>query len=503
VEGPGEIHLQDGIPFFFRHFSNGSIAKNPGIVHQQIEPAAISANLFHHGLNFTCRADVATVCPRARNGARHGFGIRVILSRGIVHVVHETLCAAFAQGGDDAGANAARAAGDECDLSGEVMGDHPVKYANVTARKRRTNLKARFQAIRARVMPAPIRILTAVPICDGHDSAINTINLELIRHGVEVVYLGYNRSARDIVRAAVQEDVRAIGISSYNGGHVEFFSEVLALLKKQRASQIGVFGGGGGTITAADAAKMCRAGVDRIFFAGTPLEEMVGYVRKTFGRPRSGAPDGGPLSLRRDLKNGNCARCIGVTGPGGAGKTTLIDELVLRFLKTAPRMRIAILSHDPSIVGKGALLGDRAAMIYSQDDRVFMRSLASRGRAGGLAPETKDWLAAMKRGDFGLVLVETVGVGQEAMPFRASLVDKTVFVLSPEYGSRLQLQKIAMLGAADVVVVNKADAAGAKAAIAEVEQRLSAEPHPAKIIATTASRHRDAGVDRLMEELKT
>src|SRR3954471_20866058 len=116
-------------------------------------------------------------------------------------------------------------------------------------------------------MPSPIRILTAVPICDGHDSAINTINLEFIRNGIEVVYLGYHRSARDIVRAAIQEDVRAIGISSYNGGHVEFFAEVIGLLRKQRAGHIGVFGGGGATITKADAEVMLRKGVDRIFFA--------------------------------------------------------------------------------------------------------------------------------------------------------------------------------------------------------------------------------------------
>src|SRR5437773_6535206 len=137
-------------------------------------------------------------------------------------------------------------------------------------------------------MASPIRILTAVPICDGHDSAINTINLEFIRHGIEVVYLGYHRSARDIVRAAIQEDVRAIGISSYNGGHVEFFAEVLRLLKKQGAAHIGVFGGGGGTITKADAAIMQRKGVDRIFFAGEPLAEIVRFVKDRYGASDAG-----------------------------------------------------------------------------------------------------------------------------------------------------------------------------------------------------------------------
>jgi len=135
-------------------------------------------------------------------------------------------------------------------------------------------------------MASPIRILTAVPICDGHDSAINTINLEFIRHGIEVVYLGYHRSVGDIVRAAIQEDVRAIGISSYNGGHIEFFAEVIALLRKRGANDIKVFGGGGGTITHQDAAAMKRKGVDNIFFAGTSLAEMTDYVRQHYGKPR-------------------------------------------------------------------------------------------------------------------------------------------------------------------------------------------------------------------------
>src|SRR5258706_14927133 len=130
---------------------------------------------------------------------------------------------------------------------------------------------------------ARIRLLTAVPICDGHDAAINTINLELIRHGIEVIYLGYHRSARDIVRAAIQENVRAIGLSSYNGGHVEFFTEVVTLLRKHEAGHIGVFGGGGGPITPADAKIMQRKGVDRIFFAGTPLAEMVKFLKRRHG----------------------------------------------------------------------------------------------------------------------------------------------------------------------------------------------------------------------------
>jgi methylmalonyl-CoA mutase len=347
-------------------------------------------------------------------------------------------------------------------------------------------------------MAEPIRLLTAVPICDGHDSAISTINLEFIRHGIEVVYLGYHRSARDIVRAAIQEGVRAIGISSYNGGHIEFFAEVIDLLKKQGASHIGVFGGGGGTITKADAAIMQRKGVDRIFFAGTPLSDLTAFVKKQYGKSRKTA------KKKADAKISTRKRplCIGITGPGGAGKTTLIDELVLRWLKVSPDARIGILSHDPSIVGKGALLGDRATMIHSQDDRVFMRSLATRGQAGGLAPDSTRWLQRMKKSGFDVILLETAGIGQEASPFSQRFVDRSIFVTGPDYGSRLQLQKIVMLDAADIVVVNKGDLAGATTAVSEIEQRLGVNGHGQQVISTVAKRHRDSGVDQLFEEVR-
>jgi methylmalonyl-CoA mutase len=239
---------------------------------------------------------------------------------------------------------------------------------------------------------------------------------------------------------------------------------------------------------------MKRQGTDEIFFAGTPLDSIVGFVKKTYGKsPRRPA--------EKPLRRKSSALVLGFTGPGGSGKTTLIDELVLRFLQTRPRGRIAVLSHDPSMIGDGALLGDRAMMIHSQHDRVFMRSLATRGQAGGLSAETERWLRSLRHQEFELVLVETVGTGQEAMPFRDGLFDRKILVMPPDYGSRLQLQKVVMLDAADIVVVNKSDQPRAKAAQTEIGQRLIENGRGQKLVCTEARRHRDRGVDELFQLL--
>jgi methylmalonyl-CoA mutase cobalamin-binding domain/chain len=377
--------------------------------------------------------------------------------------------------------------------------------------------------------PAPLRILTAVPVCDGHDSAVTTINIELARHGIEVIYLGYHQPVAAIVRAAIQEDVNVVGLSSYNGGHLVFFKAVVDQLRQSGNGDIPVFGGGGGTITQADERVMKRQGTDRIFFAGTPLADIMALIQREYARAaKPNAKFKGDRALARAITlaesgapasrlpppaalNGAPRRSyiVGVAGPGGAGKSTLIDELTSRFLRSNPAGRIAILANDPSQPDTGgAILGDRVSAIYSQDDRVFFRSLATRGSLTGIsaaAPAAIDLLK--KSGEFDLILVESVGVGQESDPFRIfgagpRLVDATLFVLAPYYGGLIQLQKIALLNGADLVALNKCDHPMAHTARAEIQARLDQNGRGQTLHPTTAARHFDPGVDALFEAIQ-
>ncbi len=369
---------------------------------------------------------------------------------------------------------------------------------------------------------APLRLLTAVPICDGHDSAVSTINIELARHGIEVIYLGYHQAASAIVRAAIQEDANAIGLSSYNGGHLVFFKEVVDQLKKSGNGDIPVFGGGGGTITHADERVMKRQGTDRIYFAGTPLDQMMAEIKRDFARvPKldkklkcdrtlaraisiaEAASARYSLPATRYSTGGRRSHVIGVAGPGGAGKSTLIDELTSRFLRACPAGRIALLANDPSHPDSGgAILGDRVSAIYAQDDRVFFRSLATRGSLTGLSAAAPAAIDVLRdSGEFDLILVESVGVGQESDPFNTfhgkKLVDAVLFVLPPHYGGRIQLQKIALLNGADLVALNKCDDPRAHTAKAEIQARLDQNKKEQTLFATTAAKHFDPGVDKL------
>ncbi|MBI5423864.1 MAG: cobalamin B12-binding domain-containing protein [Opitutae bacterium] len=394
----------------------------------------------------------------------------------------------------------------------------------------------------AAVHAAPLRILTAVPICDGHDSAVTTINIELARHGIEVIYLGYHQSATTIARAAIQEDANVVGLSSYNGGHIVFFKEVVDRLKALGSGDIPVFGGGGGTITLADERVMKRQGTDRIFFAGTPLDDIMALIKREYARDaKPNAKFKGDRALARAItlaetamfegragplgpprmaktarpavapypkaKSAKRSHVLGIAGPGGAGKSTLIDELTSRFLRNVPQGRIAILANDPSHPDThGAILGDRVSAIYAQDDRVFFRSMATRGSLTGLsaaAPAAIDILK--KSGEFDLILVESVGVGQESDPFGVfggkKLVDATLFVLAPYYGGRIQLQKIALLNGADFVALNKCDHPMAHTAKAEIQARLDYNGKGQTLHTTTAAKHFDPGVDSLFRAL--
>lgn len=388
---------------------------------------------------------------------------------------------------------------------------------------------------RAAAAPAvPLRILTAVPICDGHDSAVTTINIELARHGIEVIYLGYHQSATTIARAAIQEDANVVGLSSYNGGHIVFFKEVVDQLKARGSGDIPVFGGGGGTITLADERVMKRQGTDRIFFAGTPLDDIMALIKREYARDaKPNAKFRGDRALARAItiaetaafsgqshrpspralhparKHAKRAFVLGIAGPGGAGKSTLIDELTSRFLQRVPTGRIAILANDPSHPDShGAILGDRVSAIYAQDDRVFFRSMATRGSLTGIAAAAPAAIEILKAsGEFDLILVESVGVGQESDPFGVfggkKLVDATLFVLAPHYGGRIQLQKIALLNGADFVALNKCDHPMAHTAKAEIQARLDTNGKGQALHTTTAARHFDAGVSALFDAIAT
>ena len=374
---------------------------------------------------------------------------------------------------------------------------------------------------------APLRLLTAVPVCDGHDSALTTINIELARHGIEVIYLGYHQAASAIVRAAIQEDVNVVGLSSYNGGHIVFFKEVVDQLKKSGNGDIPVFGGGGGTITQADERVMKRQGTDRIYFAGTSLDTMMAEIKRHYRRvAKPNAKFRGDRALARAItlaeqnlatrhlslvtspRKSSRSFVVGVAGPGGAGKSTLIDELTSRFLRKNPAGRIAVLANDPSHPDTGgAILGDRVSAIYSQDDRVFFRSLATRGSLTGLSAAAPAAIDILKTsGEFDLILVESVGVGQESDPFRIfgqakKLTDAVLFVLAPYYGGLIQLQKIALLNGADLVALNKCDHPMAHTARAEIQARLDQNGKGQILHPTTAAKHYDPGVDALFNAI--
>jgi methylmalonyl-CoA mutase len=389
-----------------------------------------------------------------------------------------------------------------------------------------------------------VRCVTAASLFDGHDAAINIMRRLLQAQGAEVIHVGHDRSVEEIAEAAVQEDAHAVAVSSYQGGHMEFFGYLVDRLRELGAAHVRVFGGGGGTITREEAAALHAGGVRRIFRPedGRALG-LAGMIRALLdecrGAPLPARPDPARLSadaplavaraitwfesaaetepagadaLRRALaarRTRPPAPVVGVTGPGGAGKSSVVDELVRRIRLEFPGRRLGLLLVDPTRRRSGgALLGDRLRMNAIHGPEVFVRSLATRQAHLALSRAVADAVRVLEAADFDLVLVETAGIGQSDSEV-IDLVDLPIYVMTPEYGAPSQLEKIDMLDLAEVVVLNKADRQGAADALRDVRRqwrrnrgRPDAPDAEVPVFATVARRWDDPGVDRLYRWLR-
>ena len=381
----------------------------------------------------------------------------------------------------------------------------------------------------------PPRFVMAASLFDGHDASINIMRRVLQSAGVEVIHLGHNRSVNEIVSAAIQEDADAIAVSSYQGGHIEFFSYMLDMLSQRGAAHIRIFGGGGGVIVQDEIQSLHARGVTQIY---SPEDGRVmglrGIVDDMLSRCGQRLPepldvsdlgqcddlllarviscltDGGcPVALSKQLESTphsmKSVPVVGITGTGGAGKSSLTDEIIRRFrLDFEDQLRIAVIAVDPSRrKSGGALLGDRIRMNSLDPRFVYMRSLATRQSGMELPKNLEQVIESMKVSGFDLVLVETSGIGQGDSRI-ASLVDVSLYVMTPEFGAASQLEKIDMLDFADIVVINKFDRRGASDAMRDVRKQIQRNNDTFDIplvdqpvYGTIASRFNDDGVSAL------
>ena len=375
-----------------------------------------------------------------------------------------------------------------------------------------------------------VRFVTAASLFDGHDAAINIIRRLLQAHGAEVIHLGHNRSVKEIVDAAIQEDAQGIAVSSYQGGHMEFFTYMLDLLRQRGAGHVRVFGGGGGVIVPEEIRKLEAYGVAKIFSPDDGrrlgLDGMISLMLEACDFDVTALTDGQPPDLtpqawqaiaraisqveagKTPALPGPAKRVpvLGVTGVGGAGKSSLTDELVRRFLLDFPQLRIAILAVDPTKRRTGgALLGDRIRMNSLASERVYMRSLATRQAHRTLSAAVEGALAVLKSAGFDLIVVESAGAGQADSEI-ADVADLALYVMTPEYGASLQLEKIDMLDFAHFVAINKFDRPGAADALREVRKQwkrshpdYSGSDEQAPVFGTCAHQFHDRGVNALYQ----
>src|SRR5690606_37987768 len=351
----------------------------------------------------------------------------------------------------------------------------------------------------------PIRVVTAASLFDGHDAAINIMRRMIQRTGVEVVHLGHDRSVEEVVNTAIQEDAQAIAMTSYQGGHNEYFKYMYDLLQEKGAGHIKIFGGGGGVILPSEIKDLMDYGICRIYSPDDGrelgLQGMINdLVMKSDFRPNPTFPRGKGVYeslLNKDsntiaqlisyaenypdkfqeefnpppLEGTGGAPVLGMTGTGGAGKSSLVDELVRRYLLDFPDKTIGIISVDPTKRKTGgALLGDRIRMNSINNPRVYMRSMATRQENSSISKHIAPALDVLKAAKFDLIILETSGIGQSGAEV-LEYADLPLYVMTPEYGAASHLEKIDMLDYAEIVAINKFDKKGAEDALRDVKKQ--------------------------------
>jgi len=388
-----------------------------------------------------------------------------------------------------------------------------------------------------------IRIVTAASLFDGHDAAINIMRRIMQSKGAEIIHLGHNRSVREIVECAIEEDVQGIAITSYQGGHLEFFKYMKDLLDENDCGHIKIFGGGGGTILPQEINELHKYGITRIYSPDDGrrmgLEGMIEDLLRSCDYPLNGNGEyKKPMTLGeiKDVRsvarqitnaenrtNGQTSNVepqtsnfkrqttiptLGITGTGGAGKSSVTDEIVRRFLNSFADKTIAVISVDPSRKKTGgALLGDRIRMNSISHPRAYMRSLATRDDNTALSAAVEQALEICKAAAFDFIILESAGVGQGDASI-LDYCDVSMYVMTPEYGAASQLEKINMLDYADLVCINKFDKAGAQDALHDVKKQYkrnrnlwNAKDDEIPVIGTIASQFNDAGINELFEQL--